>query len=243
MQASGSRARPALADWGMGVLVGAAAVAGLASKARANIDLEFRTTSSTTFVGDTFTVSLYGLSSSGPNQSSAGQVIVTWDTAFVQLAGLNTAGAPSFLSSGFLGDPHGLNSSLTDGNAMWIFFAMPGSPFTATPAGALLMGFNFTALAPTSPTTLINIAATGGSPTGHTIMYDAFIPNPNITGTLTGTNMQVLGPAPGGVGVLRAALLLGGRRRRSKDRCGLSSDAGTQCSPRTNGLVVKAEVH
>ncbi len=195
MQASGSRPRAALADWGMGVLVGAAAMAGLTHSARGDIDLELRTTSSTAVVGGTFTVSLYAVSSSAPSQSSAGEVILTWDTAFVQLAGLNSTGAPSYLASGFLADAHGLNASLTDGDAMWTFFATPGSPIVATPAGMLLMRFDFTALATTSPTTLINIAATGGSPAGQTIMYDAVIPNTDITGTLSGTSMLVL-PTP-----------------------------------------------
>jgi hypothetical protein len=96
---------------------------------------------------------------------------------------------------------------------MWIYFAMPSNPVLATPAGTLLMGFNFTALAPTAPTTLIDVALTGGSPSGHTIIYDAFIPNTNITGSLAGVNVQIT-PAPAGFATLLAALMLGSRRGR-----------------------------
>jgi hypothetical protein len=165
-------------------------------------------------VGEVFTVGLYGVSTGAPDQTSAGQVILTWDTTYVQMSGLNVAGAPSYLSSGFLGDPFGLNASITDGNAMWIYFAMPASPVTATPAGTLLMGFHFTALAPTAPATLIDIAATAGSPTGQTIIYDSVVPNTSITGTLAGTTMQVLVPGPTAISVLALGAFVGGARRR-----------------------------
>jgi hypothetical protein len=187
-----------------------------APAAHANINLEFRPAVQTTFVGDIFSVDLYAVSDDLSDQTTAAaQVIITWDTTFVQLLGLDNTGTPMTTASFFGPEPYGLNSSLTDGDAMWIGLAPPGNPVPATPLGTFLTSFNFVALAPTFPgTTLIDIAATGGM-NGHTIVYDGTTPNTDVTGTLTGGMVQVLVPGPGGLCVLMAGLLVGARRRRA----------------------------
>jgi hypothetical protein len=192
----------------------AAASIGLAAPAaRGNISLELHTTTPIVSVGNTFTIDLYGVSTGAPDTTSAGQVILSWNTAFVQLLGTNTSGTPSYLASGFLGDPHGINSSTTDGDAMWIYFAPPGNPLATSASGTLMMRFNFTALSMTTPDTLIDIETSAGSPPGQTIIYDGTIPNTNITGSLSGVAIQVV-PGPGGLAMFLGALALAGRRRR-----------------------------
>jgi hypothetical protein len=192
-----------------------------APEAHANINLEFRPALQTTFVGNVFSIDLYSVSDDLSNQTtSAAQVIITWDTTFVQLLGLDNTGTPMTTASFFGPEPYGLNSSLTDGDAMWIGLAPPGNPVPATPLGTFLTSFSFLALAPTFPgTTLIDIAATGGMSSsgqpGQTIVYDGVTPNTDVTGTLTGSMVQVLVPGPGGLSALMAGLLLGSRPRRT----------------------------
>jgi len=184
------------------------------SRAAASINLELRPGSQSVFVGSAFSVDLYAVSDNLTSQTlSAAQVIITWNIAFVQLLGLNNTGTP-MLSSGFGPDPYHLNDSLLDGDAMWIGFAPLGNPVAATPAGTFLTRFNFHANAVTTPTTLINIAPSGGSPTGQTIVFDGVTANLPVTGTLTGAIVTVVVPDPGGMAVLLAGALLIGRRRR-----------------------------
>jgi hypothetical protein len=100
---------------------------------------------------------------------------------------------------------------------MWIGLAPLGqaNAVAATPSGTLLTTFLFQALAPTAPTTLINLVPSGGNPIGTTTVFDGTIPNTDVTGTLTGAMVQIL-PIPGPSAL--AGLGLGGlfmaRRRR-----------------------------
>jgi hypothetical protein len=184
--------------------------------ADANINLELRPVAQTAFVSSIFNVDLYAVSDSLVNQTlSAAQVIITWNPAFVQYFSLDNTGTP-MLSSTVRGDPYGLNTSLTDGDLIWVGFAPPGAgnAVPATPLGTFLTRFRFQALAPTFPgTTPIDIAATGGNG-GHTIVFDGTTPNLPVTGSLHGAVVTVIAPAPGALAALLGGLLMAGRRRR-----------------------------
>jgi hypothetical protein len=189
------------------------------SSVQASINLELRPLSQVAIVGNTVNVGLYAISDSPSSQLlSAAQVILTWDVSYVQLSGLNNSGAATWLSSAFGPEPFGLNTSLLDGDAMWIGLAPLGqaNAVPATPGGTLLTTFMFQALAPTAPLTLINLVPSGGNPLGTTIVFDGTVPNTDVTGTLTGAMVQIL-PIPGpsalaGLGL--GALFMARRRRR-----------------------------
>lgn len=176
------------------VLATSALCAACSFAADAAINLDLRPLSTTARPGCTFRIGLYGVSDTSRNQvTSAVQAILNWDTNYVQLIGVDNTGAANWLTSGFLGEPYDLNTSLTDGDAMWIALAPLGSANSVpcTPAGTLLTTLRFQALTPTVPTTAITIASLDGNPQGRTIVYDGLIPNHDITGTLDQVSLTV----------------------------------------------------
>jgi len=195
------------------------AIAGLAlaltsTPTVAAINLELRPLNQVVFVGDTIDVGLYAVSDDPSVQNSAAiEAILNWNIGFMQLLAADQTGATPFLAAGFLPDSYNLNTSLADGDAMFIGLAPFSGTIPSTPAGTLLSTFQFLALAPT-PATPVDIPAFGGSPVGATVVYDGTIPNFSVTGTLTGASITILAiPAPGAVVMLGLAML-GTRRRR-----------------------------
>lgn len=93
------------------VLSLAVPLAGAVPPAAAVIDLEFRPMQQTALVGETIGLGLYAVSDDDTNQSfSAVQAIFEWQPGFLQLLGLDSAGAVDLLSSGFpINDPFSLN--------------------------------------------------------------------------------------------------------------------------------------
>ncbi len=178
-----------------GWMLGAVAIVAPFQRAAGNINLELRPMNNATGVGCPIALGLYGISDNRTIQTiSAIQVILNWDIARVQLVNASNVGGPTWLSSGFGSNPYHLNDSLSDGDAMWIGLAPLGAQNTiqVSPSpGTLLTTFNFTAVAGTQPTTAVTIALNGGNPVGHTIVYSGAMPNTNITGTLTGSTIQV----------------------------------------------------
>ncbi len=171
------------------------ATSGLAtSPAAANINLEFRPADQTVSVGDTVSVGLYAVSDDKTDQFMASaQVIVAWEPAFLQLLGNDDTGAVALLASFFpINDPYNLNESVPpqDGDGIYVAFAPLGNPVAATPKGTLLTTFQFKAVAETFNTP-VDILGFGGSPVGETIVFDATVPNLDVTGTLTGAKVEV----------------------------------------------------
>ncbi len=160
-------------------LVSCLVIAG--AMANANVNLDFRPDSQTVAVGDIVSVEVYAVSDSLANQGfSAGDLLVTWDTAYLNPISYTNAGAGyPWGNSGFIFPT--LNGSLSDGSAEWsferqLFGAIP----QATPAGLKLTTLRFTAVAPTTQTTVSMPAAFGGR---NTRIFDPFVPNTNIVGT------------------------------------------------------------
>lgn len=192
----------------------------MAEHVHAAINLELRPSFQSVLVGNTVSVDLYAVSDSAFNQTFSGvEVILNWDTTFLSLMGDDMTGSVLTVGSPRLGgDPYGFNTDLSDGDAIWIGWASFVAPASATPSGAFLATFNFMALAATSPDTLINLPTTdspntGGSTTS-TLVASGSTPGLNVVGSLSGAVVQINVPAPGALGMLIGAVVLGSRRRR-----------------------------
>lgn len=189
----------------------------LAAPAKAAINLELQPGVQIVNVGDTVNVGLYASSDTSVNQALAAlNVILGWDTGYLQLTGHTQAGAVPMMSTGFpLNDPYGINgpSFPADGDALFVGFAPLGNPALATPAGSLITTFQFTALAQTSGT-LLDILTSAGSPLTNTVVYDGFVPALDVTGTLTGSTIIII-PTPASVAALALGFFVMGRRRRA----------------------------
>lgn len=207
---------------GVGLLAGTCVLI-YASSAGASINLELRPSFQSTFVGNTVSMDLYAVSDTAlPQTLAAVEVILNWNVTYLSLIGADMTGSPMGFSPGFAVDnPYGLNNSLTDGDAKWVGLAAFGPPVAATAAGTFITSFDFLALAPTAPTTLIDILASdmpnaGGGIGDTTKVYDGVIPNFTVTGTLTGGVVQINVPAPGAAFACIGGLMLcGGRRRKA----------------------------
>jgi hypothetical protein len=171
--------------------------------AAGNINLELRPTPQSVFVGNTVSVGLYAVSDTPVAQTlSTVEVIVNWNTAFLSLVGDNNAGSPmTGFTPGFGADPYGFNTSLADGDAIWVGGAPFGSPVSATAAGTYLTTFNFTA------------PNTGGITYSTTVIHGS-IPGFNIVGSLSGATITINVPAPGAMLALLGGLVFGRPRRR-----------------------------
>lgn len=119
------------------------------------IRLELQPSSQNVFEVETINVSLFAISDdSNPDEISVMEVILTWDPAILTLQDnvdpTPAMGGYAWLTSAFpvVGD-HGLNQSLTDGDALYIarsqFFDPPGSAM-ATSNGLWVTTFEFTAV-------------------------------------------------------------------------------------------------
>jgi hypothetical protein len=190
----------------------------LAAPAPASINLEWRPPLSTVTVGDTVGVGLYAVSDSSREQLfSTTQVYVAWNPTYVQLTGVNDAGAVGWLTrTGFpVGDAYGLNEAAppADGSGLWVGFGPLGSQnfLHATPAGALLTTFSLRALAQTTGTPL---AAERGDWGGLPITkINGTVPNTNVLGTIGPAGMIAIVPEPTTLLLAVVASLLGARRR------------------------------
>jgi len=185
--------------------------------ARADINIEFRAAAPAYEVGQTVDIGVYLRSDSMTNQlASAAQIVLGWDVGFLRLLGLSGAGGAPLLSSSFpRPDPYGLNEATPpmDGDAFYVALANFGAPIAATPSGALLTTLRFEALAQTIATR-VEVLASGGSPSGRTAVYDATVPNHDITGTLSGASVSII-PAPIGASfMLLGTIALAAKRRR-----------------------------
>jgi len=201
-------------------LIGGTVAAGLALALPASVDaainLELRPLNSVVLVGQTVDIGLYAVSDNAFSQSlAATETILGWDTGFVQLITAHQTGAASWLTSGFLPDGSGLNTSILDGDALFIGLAPFSGPVNASPAGTLLTTFQFLALAPT-PATPVSIPTVGGIPTTSTIVFDGEVPNLDVTGTLSGATITILVPGPSVLAVLGLALVSPRRRRANR---------------------------
>jgi len=159
----------------------------LAAPSAANISLEWRPADQTVPVASTVALGLYAVSDSEQIQlMAAADVIFGWDPESLTLIGVDNTGAVPLLFSGLpVVDPYHLNEALppADGDGFYLAYAFLGQPVEATPEGVLLTTFLFQAISVT-PQTVVDVLATGGSPQGHTVVYDGAVPGLDVTGSL-----------------------------------------------------------
>jgi hypothetical protein len=159
----------------------------------ANVDLDLRPDNQIATVGSTVNMTLYAVSDNGlPQSIGAMDVIITWDPTKLQLLGFtNTGNGYTWLDSGFM-LPGGLNTSTSDGDAIWTAFAQFGSPAYATASGLWVTRFQFQALTTTAATAVAIPATLSGQ---QTAVYDGVLPNTNVTGALdAGANVAIFVP-------------------------------------------------
>ncbi len=199
-------------------LILALAIAVWAAPATADINLELRPLAPTAAVGQTVEAGLYAVSDSDLDQLfSAMDVILGWTPESLQFLGIDSTGAVPLndLSGIPAGDPFNLNEVVPpqDGDALYQALAPLSNSVAATPAGTLLTTFQFTAVAST-PGTVIDILASGGGPmVGHTTVFDGTTPGTDVTGTLSGTSVEVV-PEPPALALLLVAGSVMWRRMR-----------------------------
>ena len=170
--------------------------------ALAGINLEWRPLTQTVNVGEPVGVGLFAVSDTGQNEPfNSAQVIMTWENSFLQLTGVNQAGAvlqPPSDSSGFpAGDSFGSNelNPPADGDGIWFGFVEVGQTRNATTAGSLLTTIMFTALAntPATPVTMLYSAQKPGRPMAYTKINQGTY---NVLGTLSGPSIVTIGELP-----------------------------------------------
>jgi hypothetical protein len=194
----------------------------LVSQASAGaINLEWRPLQQTVYVGDPVGVGLFAVSGTGQNEPfNSAQVIVTWETTYLQLTGVNQVGAvlvpPNDTSSFTVPDPFGYNESNppTDGDGVWFGFVQVGQTHNATSAGSLLTTLMFDALAPT-PGALVSMFRNAPAKAGHPAPVSKVIQGTyNVLGTISDPASITIVPEPiSSTLFLVGTLLLVSRRR------------------------------
>lgn len=151
------------------------------------INLEWRPTPQTVFVGDPVNIGLYAVVDEGQQSLRGIDMVFTWDPTYLGLLGLDQAGAVDLQSSEFpSNDPYNLNEVVPpqDGDGYYRAWANLGESVEVTPEGVLLTTFQFEALAVT-PETLVVIEASGGDPfVLETKVIGGSQPGMIVTGTL-----------------------------------------------------------
>lgn len=121
--------------------------------------------------------------------------VVTWDPTRLTLIGSTQVGAGTpFFLTGFLPDPDGVNSNLTDGNAIFTALGLPGTQIPAPPAPAELVvtTLQFLALTPT-PATPVDFLPTIGVFGKTRVLLGGF----SVTGDATSVAfVQIVGACP-----------------------------------------------
>ncbi|MBL8061234.1 MAG: hypothetical protein JNK63_11045 [Chthonomonas sp.] len=157
-------------------------VLGLGTVASATVSLVFSPPAQTVAVGDVVSIEVYAVSSSSSQPFAATDVLVSWDSSFLNPISYSNAGAGySWGNSGFLFPT--LNGSLYDGNAEWSGERQLSGPFPiATSSGLKLTTLKMTAVAPTTGTSVsMPLTLSGRS----TRVFDSVLPNTNILGSVS----------------------------------------------------------
>ena len=172
------------------------------------VALDLRPDYQEVYVGQTVSIELWAVSeTSDTRYTAAMDICLNWNPTHMNPVSFTNAGAGySWFQSGFL-YPGGPNASLADGDAVWTAFAGPGNPAPIPPAGLKVTTFRFQALAGTSGTVL-TLPANIGPYT--TVVYDGFIPNTPITGTIDPGAIVKIIPTANVTGTVSRQFFLGG---------------------------------
>ena len=164
----------------------------------ARINLEWRPAESVVQIGEDVSLGLWAYTDEEELQLfRALDMVFEWDAEYLDLLGLNAAGAVGLLSSGFPSDdPYGLNESSPpgDGDGFYSAWAPLGTPIEVSPTGVLLTTFEFTALAE-SEAAGVAIVAAGGAPVLETTVWGGTDANTDVTGMLGDAVVRII-PEP-----------------------------------------------
>lgn len=136
-------------------------VALLASSAAATVDLNLKQEFQVVNVGDIVELNIVASASgSRPSPFDAADAIIEWDPSVLSLIGSTQVNAGAFFfAAGFLPDPDGVNSNLTDGDAIFTALVPAGTVVFAPPGmsdahanGLIITTLRFTATAPIDTT-------------------------------------------------------------------------------------------
>jgi hypothetical protein len=132
-----------------------------------------------------FQIDLVADAQAGPALIATIDALLVWDPAYVEFLGVTTRGGQWF-ASGFFTDPEGLNTDLTDGDALWVALAQPGN-LPAVPPARVCTKLRFRATSATGSTTIELLAQDGAARTrvlGEGIQND-------VTGDISGASTKV----------------------------------------------------
>lgn len=171
----------------------AAAVLACGSAAGAGVDVALAPEQPVALVGEVVRVRIVLTADSPePESISSARVLLNWNPAALRLSGADQAGAVPLLSSGFPGDPYGLNEATVpqDGTALFLAFAPLATAIPVDQEGVLLGTLLFECLAPGQAT--VEVPPTAGLPATHTTIFDGSAPNLDITGARLNADVSVV---------------------------------------------------
>lgn len=128
----------------------------LVSTASADVDLALVVDEPFVPAGETFAVRIEATASPGTSEEIfAISVVLAWDPAAVTLVEADDSNnSTTWLVSGFLNDPDGVNDSLDDGDAIFTALAPPGDPALITDEPFVVTTLIFEAAPVTGMTTI-----------------------------------------------------------------------------------------
>ncbi len=182
----------------------------------ANVDLDFSPVTMMAVLGDVVEVRLIARSDNAAAECmQAVAMIIEWDATTLEFVEATQDDADfTWLTSGFLNDPDGINDDLLDGNIKFSALASPGGPFAdVPPEGFVITTLRFRAAA-VSPGTQIRYLPSLGQ-FGQTIVFGCDGPQQDVTGDISGTaSVVIAGPTPAvsdyGIAAMWVAILLSG---------------------------------
>ena len=169
----------------------------LAPQATAQLaDLKFFPMETTVEVGDHVDIQIVVIASSLTDVDfSAIDAVLDYDPNFLLLlSNDDTLAAEAWFASAFLPDPDGINTDITDGDAIYTALAAPGPPAVAPPGGAIVTTLRFVALQST-PLTTLSFAPTMGV-YGETQVFAYGTPGAVVTGDISGVAKIHIVPEP-----------------------------------------------
>lgn len=193
----------------------------VAASADVTVDLEWIPTTQTVQLGDTVGVQLWAFPSEPVDFNSA-QAIITWDTTYLQLDGVDDPAYPpppdeSIWSSSFpVGDSFGLNETdplPQDGNGLWVGEVAVGETLNVGTEGLLLTTILFDTLAetPGTPVTIQPELQLAGHPTARTKFN---VGTYNVLGDVGEPTIVTIVPEPASLLSILLLGSLGAWRRR-----------------------------
>ena len=194
----------------------------------ANVNLDFSPVTTTVLLGDVVEVRLIARSDNAAAECmQAVAMIIEWDATALEFVEATQDDADfTWLTSGLLNDPDGINDDLLDGNIKFSALASPAGPFADVPPEGLVVTTLRLRAAAVSPGTQIRYLPSLGQ-FCQTIVFGCDGPQQDVTGEISGTATVVIaGPTPAvsdyGVAAMWVAILLSGiyvlaRRQRGAE--------------------------